>query len=305
MDLLASMNVFTHVVEAHGFTAASSRLGLSRAAVSKHIAQLEAHLGGQLLQRTTRRISLTEIGQAYYTRCKAILEDVTDAECLVSGLNSEPRGTLRLNVPMTFGIRQIAPLLGRFTALYPHLNIDLSFSDRLVDVVEEGYDLVIRIARLKDSNLIARRLAPARLVICAAPDYLEQHGRPHTAEELSSQRCLRYSYASNSNEWRISKDGREQRIRISGPLLLNNGDALCSAAEHGAGIVMLPTFIVGDSIRAGRLERMLEDYECPSVGIHAVYSSSRHLTAKVRTLIDFLATEINDPPAWDTGIFEH
>ena len=258
-----------------------------------------------MLQRTTRRVSLTEIGRAYYTRCKAILEDVTDAECLVSGLNSEPRGTLRLNVPMTFGIRQIAPLLGRFTALYPHLNIDLSFNDRLVDVVEEGYDLVIRIARLKDSNLIARRLAPARLVICTAPDYLEQHGHPHTAEELSSHRCLRYSYASNSNEWRISKDGREQRIRISGPLLLNNGDALCSAAEHAAGIAMLPTFIVGDSIRAGRLVHVLKHYECPSVGIHAVYSSSRHLTAKVRTLIDFLAAEINDPPAWDVGIFEY
>ena len=305
MDLLTSMNVFTHVAEAHGFTAASSRLGLSRAAVSKHIAQLEAHLGGQLLQRTTRRVSLTEIGQAYYTRCKAILEDVTEAECLVSGLSSEPRGTLRVNVPMTFGLRQIAPLLGRFTAQYPQLHIDLSFSDRLVDVVEEGYDLVIRIARLRDSNLIARRLAPAHLVLCASPDYLEQHGRPQSAGELSGHRCLRYSYASNSNEWRIARDGREQRIRIRGPLLLNNGDALCSAAEHGAGIAMLPTFIVGDSIRAGRLECILQDYECPSFGIHAVYSSNRYLTAKVRTLIDFLAAEINDPPAWDAGIFEH
>ncbi len=304
MDLFTSMNVFTHVVEAHGFTAASTRLGLSRAAVSKHIAQLEAHLGGQLLQRTTRRVSLTAIGQAYYTRCKAILEDVADAESLVGGLSSEPRGSLRLNVPMTFGLRQIAPRLGRFTALYPHLQIDLSFSDRLVDVVEEGYDLVIRIARLKDSNLIARRLAPARLVVCASPDYLEHHGRPLTAEELSRHRCLRYSYASNSNEWRISKDGREQRIRIRGPLLLNNGDAICSAAEHGAGIAMLPTFIVGDSIRAGRLVRILAEYECPSVGIHAVYASSRYLTAKVRTLIDFLAAEIKDPPAWDTGIFD-
>ena len=305
MNLLTSMNVFTHVVEAHGFTAASARLGLSRASVSKHIAQLEAHLGGQLLQRTTRRVSLTEIGKAYYARCKAILEDVTEAESLVSGLSSEPRGTLRLNVPMTFGLRQIAPLLGRFTALYPNLHIDLSFSDRLVDVVEEGYDLVIRIAKLKDSNLIARRLAPARLVICASPDYLEQHGRPQTAEELSRHRCLRYSYASNSNEWRISKKGREQRIRVSGPLLLNNGDAICTAAEHGAGIAMLPTFIVGDSIRTGRLDRILEDYECPSVGIHAVYSSSRHLTAKVRTVIDFLDAEISDPPVWDAGIFCH
>jgi DNA-binding transcriptional LysR family regulator len=305
MDLFTSMNIFTHVVEANGFTAASARLGLSRAAVSKHIAQLEAHLGGQLLQRTTRRISLTEIGQAYYTRCKAILEEVTDAECLVSGLTSEPRGTLRLNVPMTFGLRQIAPLLGRFTALYPQLQIDLSFNDRLVDVVEEGYDLVIRIAELKDSNLVARRLAPSHLVICAAPDYLDRHGRPKTAEELSGHRCLRYSYASNSHEWRISKAGKEQRVRIKGPLLLNNGDALCAAAVHGAGITMLPTFIVGDAIRAGELEPVLTDYQCPSPGIHAVYSSSRNLTTKVRTLIDFLAAEIHDPPAWDADIFDH
>ena len=303
VDLFTSMRIFTHVVEANGFTAASTRLGLSRAAVSKHIAQLETHLGGQLLQRTTRRVSLTEVGQTYYERCKQILEDVADAECLVTGLNAEPRGTLRLNVPMTFGIKQIAPLLTRFTTQYPQLSIDLSLSDRLVDVVEEGYDLVIRIATLKESNLIARRLAPSRHILCAAPGYLDQHGRPRTADDLTRHPCLRYAYTKNSNDWRLFKNRVEHRVRIKGPLLVNNGDALCAAAEHGAGITLLPTFIAGDSIRNGKLEVVLPDHDCPELGIYAVYSSRRHQSAKVRALIDFLANEISDPPGWDAGIF--
>jgi len=297
------MHIFTHVAEASGFTAASTRLGLSRAAVSKHIAQLEAHLGGQLLQRTTRRVSLTEIGQAYYQRCKQILEDIDDAECLVTGLNSEPRGTLRLNVPMTFGIKQIAPLMNRLISQFPQLSIDLSLNDRLVDVVDEGYDLVIRIAALKESNLVARRLAPSRHILCAAPGYLDLHGRPENADDLTRHPCLRYTYTSNSNEWRLLKDRVEHRVRIKGPLLVNNGDALCTAAEHGAGITLLPTFIAGDSIRNGKLEVVLPDYDCPELGIFAVYSSRRHQSAKVRALIDFLASEINDPPGWDEGIF--
>ena len=297
------MHIFTHVAEASGFTAASTRLGLSRAAVSKHIAQLEAHLGGQLLQRTTRRVSLTEIGQAYYQRCKQILEDIDDAECLVTGLNSEPRGTLRLNVPMTFGIKQIAPLMNRLISQFPQLSIDLSLNDRLVDVVDEGYDLVIRIAALKESNLVARRLAPSRHILCAAPGYLDQHGRPENADDLTRHPCLRYTYTSNSNEWRLLKDRVEHRVRIKGPLLVNNGDALCTAAEHGAGITLLPTFIAGDSIRNGKLEVVLPDYDCPELGIFAVYSSRRHQSAKVRALIDFLASEISDPPGWDEGIF--
>lgn len=304
MDLLSGMRVFTHVVEAGGFTAASQRLGLSRAAVSKQVAQLEGHLGGQLLQRTTRRVSLTEIGQAFYTRCKAILEDVAEAESLVTGLSAEPRGTLRLNVPMTFGVRQIAPLLGRFTAMYPRLQLELSFNDRMIDLVEEGYDLAIRIATLQDSNLVARRLAASRTAICAAPAYLEQHGMPRAPADLRRHRCLRYQYAPNSNAWTLTWDGHTEQVRVGGPLLLNNGDALCMAAEHGAGIVMLPSFIVGDAIRAGRLVRVMHDYDGPTAGIHAVYASSRHLTAKVRTLIDFLAAEIHDPPPWDAGIFE-
>lgn len=305
VDLLTSMHIFTHVVEANGFTAASTRLGLSRAAVSKHIAQLETHLGGQLLQRTTRRVSLTDVGQSYYERCKQILEDVADAECLVTGLNTEPRGSLRLNVPMSFGIKQIAPLLNRITTHYPQLSIDLSLSDRLVDVVEEGYDLVIRIATLKESNLIARRLALCRHIICAAPGYLDQHGRPENADDLTRHPCLRYTYTSNSNEWRLLKDRVEHRVRIKGPLLVNNGEALCVAAEHGAGITLLPTFIAGESIRKGKLEVVLPDYDCQQLGIYAVYSSRRHQSAKVRALIDFLASEISDPPCWDEGLFTH
>lgn len=302
MDLLTGMRVFTHVVEANSFTAASDRLGLSRAAVSKHIAQLEAHLGGRLLNRTTRRISLTEAGQAYFDRCKQILEDVSDAECVVSGLSTEPRGTLRLNVPMTFGITQVAPLLQRFNARYPRVEIELSLNDRLIDVVEEGYDLVIRIAELQDSNLIARRLATSRHVICASPAYLDRHGRPVTPAELTTHACLRYSYTQHSNEWLLIGADSEQRVRISGPLLTNNGAAICTAAENGLGIAMLPTFIAGQALRKGTLEHVLNGYDCPQLGIYAVYPSNRHLSAKVRAFIDFLDTEFSDTPHWDKAV---
>lgn len=303
MDLLAGMRVFIHVVEANSFTAASDRLGLSRAAVSKHIAQLESHLGGRLLNRTTRRISLTEAGQAYFDRCKEIIEDVSDAECVVSGLTTEPRGTLRLNVPMTFGINQVAPLLQRFSARYPRVDIELSLNDRLIDVVEEGYDLVIRIAELQDSNLIARRLATSRHVVCAAPDYLDRHGRPDTPGELATHACLRYSYTQHSNEWLLLGASGEQRVRVSGPLLTNNGGAICTAAENGLGIALLPTFIAGQALRKGKLERVLAGYDCPQLGIYAVYASNRHLSAKVRAFIEFLENEFSDQPCWDRGVF--
>jgi DNA-binding transcriptional LysR family regulator len=303
MDLLTGMRIFIHVVEANSFTAASNKLGLSRAAVSKHIVQLESHLGGRLLNRTTRRVSVTEAGQAYFERCKQILEDVADAECVVSGLSKEPRGTLRLNVPMTFGTTQIAPLLQRFNAAHPNVEIELSLNDRLIDVVDEGYDLVIRIAELQDSNLIARRLATSRHVICASPAYLERHGRPATPADLATHACLRYSYTQHSSEWLLHGADGEQRVRISGPLLTNNGGAICTAAENGLGITMLPTFIAGQALRKGKLERVLTDYGCPQLGIYAVYPSNRHLSAKVRSFIDFLVTEFSDPPRWDKALF--
>ena len=303
MDLLTGMRIFTHVVEANSFSAASDRLGLSRAAVSKHIARLEAHLGGRLLNRTTRRISLTEAGQAYLERCKQILEDVADAECVVSGLSTEPRGSLRLNVPMSFGITQVAPLLPRFSARYPRVDIELSLNDRLIDVVDEGYDLVIRIAELQDSNLIARRLATSRHVICASPGYLDRHGRPATPADLATHACLRYSYMQHSREWLFIGTDGEQRVRISGPLLTNNGGAICTAAENGLGIALLPTFIAGHALREGKLERVLAAYDCPQLGIYAVYPSNRHLSAKVRAFIDFLENEFSDPPGWDRAVF--
>lgn len=302
MDRLTSMRVFTSVVENSGFSAASEKLGLSRAAVSKHIAQLEMHLGGRLLNRTTRRMSLTGVGRVYYTSCKQILEDIDAAECVVSGLSNAPRGVLRINAPMSFGSRRIAPLLARFNTLYPAVEVDLSLNDRLVDVVEEGYDLVIRIAELADSNLIARRLAPSHQLLCASPGYLQAHGIPQHPQDLARHACLRYSYSRHTDEWLLQGPAGEQRVRISGPLRSNNGDALCCAAEQGQGIALLPTFIAGDAIRAGRLQCVLPEYRPPVTGIHAIYPSSRHLSAKVRAFIDFLAGEIEDPPCWDSDI---
>jgi len=252
MDRLISMRIFTSVVENSGFSAASEKLGLSRAAVSKHIAQLETHLGGRLLNRTTRQISLTGVGRVYYASCKQILEDIDVAECVVSGLSNEPRGALRINAPMSFGSHRIAPLLARFNTLHPAVEIDLSLNDRLVDVVEEGYDLVIRIADLADSNLIARRLAPSHQVLCASPVYLQTHGIPQHPQDLGRHACLRYSYSRHADEWRLQGPAGELRVRINGPLLSNNGEALCNAAENGLGIALLPTFLAGDAIRAGR-----------------------------------------------------
>jgi len=302
MDRLTSMRIFTSVVESSGFSAASEQLGLSRAAVSKHIARLESHLGGRLLNRTTRQISLTEVGRVYYASCKQILEDIDAAECVVSGLSNEPRGVLRVNAPMSFGSRRIAPLLASFNTRHAAVEVELSLNDRLVDVVEEGYDLVIRIADLADSNLIARRLAPSRLVLCASPAYLLARGIPQHPQDLARHACLRYSYARHAAEWHLQGHGNEHRVRVSGPLLSNNGDALCNAAEQGLGIALLPTFIAGDAIRAGRLQCVLPGYRPPGTGIHAIYPSSRHLSAKVRAFIDFLADEITDPPRWDRDI---
>lgn len=302
MDRLTSMSVFVSVVDTGSFTTASERLAISRASASKHISELETALGGRLLNRTTRQLSLTEAGQAYYERCKQILEDVGDAACVVSGLSSEPRGVLRINAPMSFGLNQFNGIINRFCQVYPDIAVDLSLNDRLIDVVDEGFDLVIRIARLEDSTLVARKLANCRRVIVASPAYLQEHGTPARPEDLNQHHCLHYSYFETGREWLLKGPTGYHRITTHGPLTINNGDAICRSTIEGMGIALLPTFIVSDALRSGKLKTILCDYKPPDVTAYAVYPSNRQLPNKVRSFIDFAIGEIGETPPWDIGL---
>ncbi len=296
------MTAFARVVEAGGFTAAAEHLNLSRAMVSRLVQQLEDNLGTRLLNRTTRRLSLTEAGRAYYERCVLLLAELESLDSSVSDLSNEARGTLRLNAPMSFGILHVAPCLPDFLNQHPRSSIELSLNDRLVNLVEEGYDLALRIGNLADSSLVARRLAPVRLVLCASPDYLEAHGTPMHPSELVSHNCLTYSYSSQGRDWRFDGPGGLQTVQVKGNLDANSGDAILTATLAGLGIALQPTFIVGQAIRDGQLVQLMPDWKSPELGLHAVYPHRRHLSTKVRLLIDFFADRFSDSdPYWEVG----
>jgi DNA-binding transcriptional LysR family regulator len=276
---------------------AAERLDISRGMVTRQVAQLEDHLGARLLNRTTRRVSLTEDGSAYLERCAQLLADLEEAEAVVSSHGTEARGTLRVTCALAFGVRYVAPLLGDYMKQQPRVAVDLSFNDRTVDIVEEGYDLAIRIGALASSSLSARRLASTRMIVCAAPAYWQAHGKPASPEELVSYDALHYVYSSTSDEWRFTGlDGESRNVRIRHRLRANNGEALLRAAASGLGVVQLPAFLVHESITRGELESALDDYCGPELGIHAVYPARRLLAAKVRTFIDFLAGSLAVTP---------
>jgi DNA-binding transcriptional LysR family regulator len=288
MDHLTGMAVFAKVVETGTFTGAARAMGLSKGAVSKQIAKLEDRLGARLLNRTTRRSSLTEVGAAFYERCRRIVAEAEEAELAVTRLHAEPRGTLRVNLPMSFGMIHMADALPDFMAAYPEISLDVTLDDRVVNVVDEGYDVVIRITDLPDSSLIARRIAPFRIATCASPAYWDAHGRPKHPNDLRGHACLLYSYLSNLNEWRYRGPDGPFAVRVDGPMRGNNGDLLRSAAVAGRGVVRSPTFIVGCDLVEGRLEQVLAEFEDDDRGIYAVYPHNRHLSAKVRAFVDFM-----------------
>ncbi len=296
MEDFAGLAVFAQVVEARSFSAAARSLGMSKSAVSKRVARLEDRLGARLLNRTTRRLSLTEVGAAFYERCARIVSELEEAELAVTRLSSEPRGTLKLNAPVTFGQLQIAPAVPELLARHPELRIDMLLSDRVVDLVEEGFDLAIRLGPLPDSTLVARRLAPDRRVVCATPGYLERHGRPRTPAELETHNCLGYSFLGTQSEWRFRGPRGERPQRVRGNFQANNGEVLRAALLEGLGLALMPTFIVGRDLAAGRLELVLEDYELPPGGVHAVYPHGRHLSPKVRAFVDFLSDRFARAP---------
>lgn len=292
MDLLTSMRVFATVAGTGSFTQAAERLDLSRAMVSKHVATLEAHLGARLLNRTTRRLSLTESGAAYYERCQQILSDIEEAEAAAGQLTSAPRGTLKITMPLAYGLHRLGELVAEYTRLNPAVKLDISLNDRYADLVEEGFDLAVRIGTLPDSSLIARKLGATLSVVCASPGYLEKYGTPEQPADLARHSCLGYTYTGSGTEWRLSHDGRDETIPITGAIRANNGDMLRLAAVNGAGLILQPLFIVEEDLRSGRLVQVLEQYTSSQYGIYAVYPSRKHLSAKVRTFVDFLVAHL-------------
>jgi DNA-binding transcriptional LysR family regulator len=299
MDRLVALAAFARVVEQGSFARAAARLGVSTSAVSRHVADLEAHLGGRLLNRTTRRLSLTESGQAFYERAVQLLADLEEAEAAVSAHALAPRGTLKLTCPITFGERYLAPAIAAFAALHPQLTFDVDLSDRAVDIVDEGCDLAVRIGSVGSTALIARTLGHTQLVCCAAPSYVARHGAPQTPEDLARHACLAYAYLADRDVWRFTDArGAERAVRVAGPLGANNGRFLAAIAATGLAIALEPDFIVGDDIEGGRLVRLLPDFRPPSSPIYAAYPSRRHLSAKVRLFVDFLAQRFADAAPW-------
>lgn len=299
MDRFAAIRVFTQVVESGSFAKAAARLGLSTSATSRHVAELEAHLQTRLLNRTTRRVSLTESGAAYYGRAVQLLADLEEAEQEAARTAVVPRGTIRLTTSVNFGVRHLAPAIAEFLARHAEVRFDVSLSDRIVDLVEEGFDLGVRIGAAGSENLVARKLGETRLVPCASPAYLATHGAPKTPEELERHNCFTYEYVTPRNLWRFrDAAGGEHAVRVAGRLHSNNGDLLAEAAARGAGIVFEPAFIVGPDVRAGRLVPLLQDFVPPPVPIYAVYPSRKHLSAKVRQLVEFLIERFAEAQDW-------
>ncbi|MGK2286987.1 LysR family transcriptional regulator [Pedomonas sp. V897] len=302
MDRLTAMEMFVRVVVAKSFSGAARQLGVSKSVVSKAVAELEDRLGAQLLNRTTRQMSLTEVGQAYYERCVSILEQVEDTEQVVSSGARCPRGLLRVSAPVTFSVMNLGWPLSDFMEQYPEVSLELTLNDRVVDIVEEGFDLAIRISRrLKDSNLIAVKLGSARTITCASPEYLKRHGEPRHPRDLLQHHCLRYSNLGPAQEWtfRDPENGEPIQIAVSGRIIANNGEVLRAAAVKGDGIIAGPSFLAAEDIRQGRLVPILKEYAGPPFGIYAVYPPNRHVSAKVRRLVDFLKGLWGESPPWE------
>lgn len=299
MDRFEAMRVFSQVVELGSFSKAADQLGLSATATSRHVAELESHLQTRLLNRTTRRISLTESGRAFYERCVQVLADLEEAEQEASRAAVVPRGTIKLTCAVNFGVRHLAPAVAGFLAAHAEVRFDVSLSDRTVDLVEEGFDLGIRIGSVGSEQLVARKLGETRLVPCASPAYLAARGAPRSPEELAGHNCFTYEYSSAKNVWRFrDAAGAEHLVRVNGSLHSNNGDLLAEAAARGAGVVFEPAFIVGPELRAGRLVPLLQEFMPAPVPIYAVYPSRKHLSAKVRLFVDFLVERFADAQDW-------
>jgi DNA-binding transcriptional LysR family regulator len=298
IDIVMSMRVFTAVVDAGSFAGAADKLDLSRGMATRYVAKLEEHLGVRLLQRTTRKLSLTEAGNDYNERAIQVLAMIAEAESSVAQEAAVPRGILRVSSSNAFGARHLGQAITEYLQKYPDVRVDVTLNDRVVDLVEEGFDVAIRVATEIDPGLVARRLARSRLVVCASPGYLKKHGVPKVPEDLVKHQCLTYAYVSSPNEWRFSREGVEQKVLVSGGLCGNSGDILRSAAIEGLGVTLQPDFLIYETLRERKLVRVLSEWETDELTVFAVYPNRKFLPPKVRSFIDFLVDRFGPEPYW-------
>jgi DNA-binding transcriptional LysR family regulator len=300
MDKFEDIQAFIAVVDAGSFTAAANRLGAAKSAVSRRISALEQRLGVQLLRRTTRALNLTETGKRFYEHGARILADLEEAEAAVQQEHGELRGTLRFALPMSFGVRHMCGPIAAFSKKHPRVRFDLDLNDRRVDLIEDNFDVALRIGHLSDSTLIARRLFEIRTVVCASPNYLSIHGAPETPDDLQNHQCLVYSNLADPDRMNYKDaDGIKGSVKVKVAMSASSGDFLLNAAAHGMGVVMQPTFIAAESIRRGNLVPVLTDYSWPVSPAYAVYPPTRHLSYRVRAFIDFLVERFAGQPQWD------
>lgn len=300
MGRLEDMRAFVRVVESGSISGAAERLGVAKSAVSRRIAELEERLGAQLFRRTTRRLNLTDTGRVFHERCARILADVEEAEQAVSLEHAALRGTLRVAVPLSFGLLHLTPAITEFMTIHPHVEFDLDFNDRQVDLLQEGFDVAIRIAQLSDSTLIARRLATVQHVVCASPEYLARCGTPRCPQDLTRHTCLVYSNDPTPAVWSFqTPGGGEGSVKVPVVLRASSGEFLRQAAVAGHGIIMEPSFIVYQAIESGLLSPILRDYVWPRINAYAIYPPTRHLSHRVRAFVDFLAERFAGVPYWD------
>ena len=300
MDRFDEINAFAAVADARSFTQGARRLGVSSAQISKLVARLENRLGARLLNRTTRDVSLTDTGRAYLERARLLLEDFESLEGSVRD-QTGPRGLLRISAPVSFGSSQLTPALLDFACAYPEVSLDVSSTDRMVNLVEEGFDVGVRIGTLADSSLIARRLAAVRIVTCASPDYLRRAGTPQTPEDLVSHEAIIDTNAAEPTVWKFKSDNDHHDVRVHGRMRFSGADACVAAARRGLGVIRTPAFAASTDLREGRLIPLLCAYEAETIHVHAVYPHARHLASKVRAFVDFLAERYAGEPEWHQG----
>ena len=295
MDRLKAMAVFLKIVDTGNFTQAAKQLDMPVASVSYHMTKLEHVLGTRLLNRTTRKVSLTDLGRDYAERCRYIINEVEEAENILTNLKSEPQGDLTINAPISFGMRYLSKFLSEFMNLYPKVRINLTLSDQLVDVMESGCDVILRISKPADSTHLIRKLTPIKIIFCASPAYLKSHGAPKKLADLSHHNCLQYRYYQGKR-WQATGPNGIEKIKINGTLISNNDENLKYVAQQGHGIIFIPAFVVHEELESGKLVHVLEEYCEPEIFLYALYPYSRSLSAKTRLFIDFMVQQFESKP---------
>jgi len=301
MDRLTEMEAFATVVDQGGFTDAARKMGISKSAVSKHVSSLEARLGARLLNRTTRRVSPTEIGLAYYDRARRVLNDAGEADALVTSMQTAPSGLLRISVATDFGVNHLSPILGEFLQEFPDITVNMVLNNRYVELISEGFDLAVRIGELEDSTLRARKLTETTKRMVGSPAYFDKYGRPQKIDDLNEHKLLHYSNQSNGSVWKLTApSGEKRQVRTAGWLSVNDGQSLLNAAISGLGIAYLPSFLYADALAKGLVEEAIPDLPNEMQGIYAVYPPGRFTQPKVRAFIDFLVQSFasKGPDAW-------